>query len=117
MTFDAAENQTAVGTVTATDSDGDRRYTIAGGADQAAFSIVVASTGVRRSRRRRTSRTRRTPTATREVLVTSGTDARVKTADQPITVTVTAGDVDTDEAPAAAGRAASRRRRGFGDGV
>ena len=48
-TFDAAENQTAVGTVTATDSDGDSvtGYTIQPGEDGSTFSIVVVSaTGV-----------------------------------------------------------------------
>ena len=100
-TFDAAENQTAVGTVTATDSDGDSvtGYTIAGGADQAAFSIV-ALTGVLTftAAPNFEAPTDADDSNTYEVLVraTSGTDARVKTADQPITVTVT--DVDT-EAP------------------
>ena len=43
MTFTAAENQTAVGTVTATDSDDSvTGYTIEGGADQSKFSIVAS---------------------------------------------------------------------------
>ena len=100
-TFDAAENQTAVGTVTATDSDGDSvtDYAIAGGADQAAFSIV-ALTGVltftAAPNFEDATDADDSNTYEVEVRATSGTGARVKTADQPITVTVT--DVDT-EAP------------------
>ena len=102
-TFDAAENQTAVGTVTATDSDGDSvtGYTIQPGEDGSTFSIVVVSaTGVLTFG---SAPNFEAPTAVGGnndyvvvVRATSGTDARVKTADQPITVTVT--DVDT-EAP------------------
>ena len=98
-----------MGTVTATDSDGDSvtDYAIAGGADQAAFSIV-ALTGVLTftAAPNFEAPTDADDSNTYEVLVraTSGTDARVKTADQPITVTVT--DVDT-EAP---GVPARRRR-------
>ena len=93
-TFTAAENQTAVGTVTATDSDGDSvtDYAIAGGADQAAFSII-ALTGVLTftAAPNFEDATDADDSNTYEVVVraTSGTDARVKTADQPITVTVT----------------------------
>ena len=100
-TFDAAENQTAVGTVTATDSDGDSvtDYAIAGGADQAAFSIV-ALTGVltftAAPNFEDATDADDSNTYEVEVRATSGTGARVKTADQPITVTVT--NVDT-EAP------------------
>ena len=94
--FDAAENQTAVGTVEASDGDTDDSvtgYAIQGGADASKFTIV-ASTGVRDVRlRRRTSRTRRTPTRNNAYVVvvraTSGAGARVMTADQTITVTVT----------------------------
>ena len=94
-TFTAAENQTAVGTVTAMDSDvGDRvtGYTIEGDADQSTFSIVSA-TGVLTFG---SAPNFEAPTAVGGnndyvvvVRATSGTGARVKTADQPITVTVT----------------------------
>ena len=94
-TFTAAENQTTVGTVTATDDDsgdGVTGYTIQGGADQSTFSIVAA-TGVLTFT---AAPNFEAPTDgggnnDYEVVVraTSGTGARVKTADQPITVTVT----------------------------
>ena len=93
--FDAAENQTAVGTVTATDSDvGDRvtGYAIQGGTDQSKFAIG-ATTGVLTFT---AAPNFEVPTDgdrdndyVVEVRATSGTGARVKTADQPITVTVT----------------------------
>ena len=93
-TFTAAENQTAVGTVTATDSDGDSvtGYTIAGGADQAAFSIVAATgvlTFTAAPNFEAPTDGGGNNTYEVEVRATSGTDARVKTVDQPITVTVT----------------------------
>ena len=101
-TFSAAENQTAAGTVEASDSDtGDSvtGYAIQGGADQSAFSIVETS-GVLtfRSAPNFEDATDADASNTYEVVVraTSGTGARAKTADQTITVTVT--DVD-DEAP------------------
>ena len=101
-TVDAAENQTAVGTVAASDSDaGDSvtGYAIQGGADQSAFSIGAAS-GVLtfRSAPNFEDATDDDASNTYEVVVraTSGTGARASTADQTITVTVT--DVD-DEAP------------------
>ena len=101
-TFSAAENQTAAGTVEATDSDtGDSvtGYAIQGGADQSAFSIVETS-GVLtfRSAPNFEDATDDDASNTYVVVVraTSGTGARAKTEDQTITVTVT--DVD-DEAP------------------
>ena len=91
--FDAAENQTAVGTVTATDSDDSvTDYTIKPGADGSTFAIEAA-TGVLTFR---SAPNFEAPTdADRgndyvvEVRATGGTGARVKTADQTITVTVT----------------------------
>ena len=91
--FDAAENQTAVGTVTATDSDDSvTNYTIKPGEDGSTFAIEAA-TGVLTFR---SAPNFEAPTdADRgndyvvEVRATSGTGARVKTADQTITVTVT----------------------------
>ena len=101
-TFDAAENQTAAGTVEASDSDtGDSvtGYAIQGGADRSKFSIGAAS-GVLtfRSAPNFEDATDDDASNTYVVVVraTSGTGARAKTADQTITVTVT--DVD-DEAP------------------
>ena len=64
--FDAAENQTAVGTVQASDGDGADSvtgYAIDGRRGRLKFMIGTA-TGVWRSMRRRTSRTRRTRTVT-----------------------------------------------------
>ena len=101
-TFDAAENQTAVGTVTATDSDGDSvtGYTIAGGADQAAFSIV-ALTGVLTFTAAPNFEAPTDGGGNNNVRGGGAGDQRhgrerAKTADQPIAVTVT--DVD-GEAP------------------
>ena len=94
-TFDAAENQTAVGTVTATDSDSDDSvtgYTIEGGADASTFSIVSA-TGVLTFTAAPNFEAPADADGNNNYVVvvraTSGTGARVKTADQPITVTVT----------------------------
>ena len=100
--FDAAENQTTVGTVWATDSDaGDdvTGYAISGGADRRFFSIVETSGAL-------TFKTAPNYEAAQDqgtgntymviVTATSGMRPRVKTATQTITVTVT--DVDT-EAP------------------
>ena len=105
-TFRAAENQTAAGTVAASDSDaGDSvtGYTIQGGADQAAFSIGAAS-GVLTFRAAPNFEDATDADARNTYVVvvraTSGTGARAKTADQPITVTVT--DVD-GEAPGVPG--------------
>ncbi len=101
-TFDAAENQTAAGTVLATDSDGDddvTGYAITGGADQAFFSIVPASGALTfktapNFEDAKDQGTNNTYVVT--VQATSGMGERVKTATQTITVTVT--DVNT-EAP------------------
>ena len=104
-TFDAAENQTAAGTVTATDSDaGDSvtGYTIEGGADRSTFSIV-ASTGELTFRAapnfEDATDADDSNTYVVEVRATSGTGARVKTADQPITVTVTNVDGEAPGVP------------------
>ena len=105
-TFSAAENQTAAGTVEASDSDaGDSvtGYEIQGGADRSKFSIGAAS-GVLtfRSAPNFEDATDDDASNTYVVVVraTSGTGARAKTADQTITVTVT--DVD-GEAPGVPG--------------
>ena len=105
-TFSAAENQTAAGTVEASDSDaGDSvtGYEIQGGADRSKFSIVETS-GVLtfRSAPNFEDATDDDASNTYEVVVraTSGTGARQKTEDQPITVTVT--DVE-GEAPGVPG--------------
>ena len=94
-TFSAAENQTAVGTVAASDSDTDDSvtgYAIQGGADASKFSIA-ASTGVLTfASAPNFEAPADTDTDGDYVVVvraTSGTGARVKTADQTITVTVT----------------------------
>ena len=106
-TFSAAENQTAVGTVVASDSDaGDSvtGYAIQGGADQSAFSIGAAS-GVLtfRSAPNFEDATDADTSNTYVVVVraTSGTGARAKTADQTITVTVTDVDGEAPGVPAA----------------
>ena len=90
--FDAAENQTAVGTVAATDSDSDDSvtgYAIAGGADMALFEIGATSGELAF----KTAPDFEDPDTdnVHEVTVraTSGTGTRVMTADQTITVTVT----------------------------
>ena len=105
-TFDAAENQTAAGTVEASDSDaGDSvtGYAIQGGADQSAFSIGAAS-GVLtfRSAPNFEDATDDDASNTYVVVVraTSGTGARLKTADQTITVTVTDEAGEAPGAPA-----------------
>ena len=101
-TFDAAENQTAAGTVVAADSDSDDSvtgYAITGGADQDFFSIGATSGALTfdaapnyEDAKDQSSNN----TYVVDVTATSGTGTRVKTATQTITVTVT--DVDT-EAP------------------
>ena len=101
-TFDAAENQTAAGTVAAADSDADDSvtgYAITGGADQALFEIGATAGELTF----KTAPNFEDPqdsgtdnTYVVEVTATSGTGTREMTADQTITVTVT--DVDT-EAP------------------
>ena len=103
-TFDAKENQTAVGTVQASDSDaGDSvtGYAIQPGADAAQFTIV-ASTGVLTFKSEPNFEAPADADADNNYVVvvraTSGTGTREKTADQTITVTVT--DV-VGEAPGA----------------
>ena len=97
-TFDAAENQTAVGTVVAADSDADDNitdYAITGGADQALFEIG-ATTGeltfdnAPNFEDPEDSGTDNTYVVTVEA--TSGTGTREMTATQTITVTVTDAD-------------------------
>ena len=102
--FGPAENQTAVGTVLAADSDaGDdiTGYALSGGADQTFFSIGATSGELAF----KTAPNFESPGDANSdgvylvtVRATSGTGEREKTADQQITVTVT--DVDT-EAPGA----------------
>ena len=105
-TFTAAENQTAVGTVTATDSDDSvTGYTIEGGADQSKFSIVLLTGELTFTAAPNFEAPTDGGGNNNYVVVvraTSGTGEREKTADQPIAVTVT--DVD-GEAPGRAGRA------------
>ena len=100
-TFNALENQTSVGTVAASDSDaGDSvtGYAIHSGADSSMFSIV-ASTGVLTFVSPPNFEVPEDADTDGDYVVvvraTSGEGARVKTADQTITVTVT----DRDEAP------------------
>ena len=94
-TFNAAENQTAVGTVAATDDDsGDSvtGYAIEGGADRSKFSIA-ASTGVLTFASAPNFEDAADDDGDNDYVVvvraTSGTGARERTADQTITVTVT----------------------------
>ena len=101
-TFDAAENQTAAGTVLAADSDSDDSvtgYEITGGADQTFFSIgatsgVLTFDAAPNYEDAEDQGTNNTYVV--DVTATSGTGTREMTATQTITVTVT--DVDT-EAP------------------
>ena len=101
-TFDAAENQTAVGTVLAADSDADDSvtgYAITGGADQTFFSIGATSGALTFDAAPNYEDANDSGTNNTYVVrstATSGAGTRVKTATQTITVTVT--DVDT-EAP------------------
>ena len=94
-TFSAAENQTAVGTVQASDSDtGDSvtGYAIHGGADASKFSIAPATGVLTFASAPNFEAPADTDTGNDyvvQVRATSGTGARVKTADQTITVTVT----------------------------
>ena len=105
--FTAAENQTAVGTVQASDgdnSDSVTGYAIEGGADASKFSIV-ASTGVLTfaSAPNYEDATDADGDNAYVVVVraTSGAGARVTTADQTITVTVTDADGEAPGVPAA----------------
>ena len=105
--FDAAENQTAAGTVQASDGDpGDSvtGYAIEGGADQSRFSIVAA-TGVLTFILAPNFEAATDADGGNDYVVvvraSSGTGARVQTADQTITVAVTV--TDEDEQPATPG--------------
>ena len=94
-TFGAAENQTAAGTVLATDGDtGDdvTGYAITGGADQNLFSIGATSGALTFDAAPNFEDAKDSDTGNDyvvEVQATSGTGERVKTATQTITVTVT----------------------------
>ena len=106
-TFDAAENQTTVGTVLATDSDADDSitgYAITGGADQGFFSIGATSGALTfdaapNFEDAKDQGTNNTYVV--EVTATSGRDAREKTATQTITVTVTDEGGEAPGKPAA----------------
>ena len=101
-TIDAAENQTAAGTVVAADSDSDDSvtgYAITGGADQALFEIGATSGELTFKSAPNFEDPQDTDTGNDyevDVTATSGAGTREMTATQTITVTVT--DVDT-EAP------------------
>ena len=105
-TFDAAENQTAVGTVAASDGDpGDSvtGYAIQGGADASRFTIVEATGVLTFASAPNFEAPADADTDNDYVVVvraTSGTGAREKTADQTITVTVTDEDGEAPGAPA-----------------
>ena len=94
-TFNARENQTAVGTVAASDSDtGDSvtGYVIQGGADASKFSIAGATGALTFASAPNFEAPADADTGNDYVVVVramSGTGAREKTADQTITVTVT----------------------------
>ena len=107
-TFNAVENQTPVGTVTASDSDSAdsiESYAITGGADQAKFSItnggvLTFQTAPNFEDPQDALSTNPSNAATNNeyvlvVTVTSGTGGRAMTATQTITVHVT----DVNEAP------------------
>ena len=104
-TFDVAENQTAVGTVQATDADADDSvtgYTIQSGADEALF--VIGPTSGELAFRAAPNHEAAADaggnnTYVVDVRATSGAGIRTKTTDQTITVTVT----DVDEPPGAPG--------------
>ena len=105
--FDAAENQTAVGTVQALDGDSDDSvtgYAIEGGADALKFSIVAATGVVTFASAPNFENAMDADADNAYVVVvraTSGTGARVKTADQTITVTVTDMDGEAPGVPVA----------------
>ena len=105
-TFSAAENQTAVGTVQASDSDaGDSvtDYAIQPGADAAQFTIVASSGVLTFVSAPNFEAPADADTNNHYVVVvraTSGTGAREKTVDQPITVTVTNVGGEAPGAPA-----------------
>ena len=95
VTFDAAENQTAAGTVAASDADTEDSvtgYTIEGGADAGQFSLDAGSgvlTFVAAPNYEDPADADGNNAYEVEVQATSGTGAREKMADQTITVTVT----------------------------
>ena len=105
--FSAAENQAAVGTVAASDSDTDDSvtgYAIQGGADASKFSIAPASGVLTFTSAPNFEAPADADTDGDYVVVvqaTSGTGARVKTADQTITVTVTNVDGEAPGVPVA----------------
>ena len=105
-TFDAAENQTVVGTVAAADGDaGDSvtGYAIQGGADAARFTIVEATGELAFTSAPNFEAATDADTNNDYVVVvraTSGTGERLKTADQTITVTVTDEAGEAPGAPA-----------------
>ena len=105
--FSAAENQTAVGTVAASDSDTDDSvtgYAIQGGADASKFSIAEASGALTFASAPNFETPADADTGNDYVVVVramSGTGERVKTADQAITVTVTDMDGEAPGVPAA----------------
>ena len=100
------ENQTAVGTVAASDGDaGDSvtGYAIEGGADQSQFTIVEATGELAFTSAPNFEAAADADTDNDYVVVvraTSGTGAREKTADQTITVTVTDEAGEAPGAPA-----------------
>ena len=100
-TFNPAENQTTVGTVEASDDDMDddiTGYALNGGADQALFSIndsgVLTFQAAPNYEDPQDANTDNAYVVV--VRATSGTGARVKAADQTITVTVMNADEQTD---------------------
>ena len=114
-TFDAAENQTTAGTVTATDSDSEddiEGYALTGGADQSFFSIGATDGALTfkaapnfEDAKDIVSVDPANAAGNNQYVVvvtaTSGTDTRVKTATQTITVTVTDDDTEKPGTPAA----------------
>ena len=94
-TFSVVENNTAVGTVTATDSDADDNvtgYAVTGGADSAKFSITALTGALVFSAApdyEANASAAGNNTYKVQVTATSGTGARLTTAAQAITVTVT----------------------------
>ena len=105
-TFNPAENQTAVGTVAASDSDtGDEvtGYALSGGADRALFSIN--NSGVLTFQAAPDYEDPQDQDADNAYLVTvqatSGTGDREQTATQPITVTVMDDDTEAPDVPGA----------------
>ena len=106
-TFSAVENQTAAGTVAASDSDTDDSvtgYAIQGGADASKFSIAPASGVLTFTSAPNFEAPADADTDGDYVVVvqaTSGTGARVKTAEQTITVTVTNVDGEAPGVPVA----------------